>query len=446
MVERLTLRHATVTIRNRTLSIRNRTLSRMQILWFEFVASRSDWFGDRSVKSSDSRLFVFRRYIFIRLCFCAFLLSLFVQNSQAAPTVREILRAMEEYEQEINSLSVVYGIRSSPDWKFKNIEAATECSWTWIQSGRRKLLKNERPDNVDQKTFARVWDSFDGSTGYSLVFLSSEGALHRIQETPFEPTQIGSREDYKHALGWGRVQSNSIVTVYSLLRKAGNSIVVEEDEIDGIKYPKVSLGVVFPPAIPGGPSHEVIVWFSPRHGLLPKRIAAIPERTTTPNAAGVVVLPPGSEPFFVDVLEYREVEDRLFKKTRWFPQRFQVRSMFSAELTTRSVSINEEIPVATFIPEKPIGTEIAKLTTGSTLNKISYVGGEEGERIYRDRMRSFQVESGASVANSPVNSAGGNAKPVDASPSNGVSVRLWFGIGALLFLGLAIVAARRRFD
>ena len=147
-------------------------------------------------------------------------------------------------------------------------------------------------------------------------------------------------------------------------------------------------------------------------------------------------MPTGSFPDFLDVLEYVQVPDLLFNRLLWIPRKFQRRALFSHEVTVQTVSVNESIPAATFEPEMPFGAEICQRESGSATSKIRYVGGDDGERVFLDRLSQKDKVDLKPVAES--------LTPVDASPSKGFSWTVFFGAGSLILLGLAFVASWRR--
>lgn len=372
----------------------------------------------------------FACFFYFVLCFS----SEFVFAS--APSLSEIRQGMAEYQRTINSLSVVYKVRESVDWQFMGMEQKVAQQWTWMISGRKRLLKNDVSEGVGSTPFVRCWTSYDGAKEYMVYFHKNDDSLVRmIEVSPGETIDLVTGQHMASAFGWTNLDQKGKHSVISLLHRANHNTTVEDDAIDGIKYAKVRLGEVGQ-FTPDGPQHEAIVWFSPSNHFLPRRIAIVPVVSGTPNSKGAVELPTGSFPDFLDVLEYVQVPDLLFNRRLWVPRRFQRRALFSHEVTVETISVNESIPAATFEPEMPFGAEICQRESGSATSKTRYVGGDDGERVFLDRLSQKDKVDLKPVAES--------LTPVDASPSKGFSWTVFFGAGSLILLGLALVASWRR--
>ena len=361
------------------------------------------------------------------------------------PPFATIRRSLEEYRQTINSMKVVYEVRraknlskiGADEWGRVPVE-----EWIWAIDGRKRLLKQLPSDTLDKGFHRQIYRSFDGSIGYSLSHHASDDSLVcTITKTPYQPDGLAGFQHVADALGWQSVlfnskdatkESNSFL---SLVSKAGNPV-MDEGVCDssGVLYPRMQLGS-FPSTGIEGPPHEITAFFSPSHGLLPKHIRAMPAVSVLPNGKEEV-MPSGSFPFILDVLEYRQVEDPLFKRPRWFPQRFVVQLAGAVEVTVVEVEINQPLPARTFVPDEPFGTEIVTIIAGSTTSKKSYIGGEEGERLFNERLYPPNPAKLTPVPN--------RLHTVDATPKRGVSWIAFFGIGSLILLGTAFVAARRR--
>ena len=361
--------------------------------------------------------------------------------SMAAPpvTVADIRQAMEQYQQTLHSLNVEYVVRASPDWHFKNLENQPEYRWNWIVSGRKKLLTQEPALIPGTKTISRLWESFDGTNGYAVSYHAGDPTLvRRVDILPTEPGQLIIRQGLASALGWAPLNPKSPDTVLSLLRKT-NVTKIEEELLDGISCSKVSLGEVGT-FVDGGPRHEAIAWFSPSHGLLPRRIAVLPIVSLEGNNTKHVELPAGSFPMFVDILEFKEFDDTLFKQKRWFPHRVQTRALFSHEVSVKSVSLNQPVPATTFVPEMPPGTEVVTLASGSSTSKTEYVGGVEGERLNNQRLQ----QSGEQTKPLPAPVSSAHFTPVNASPRQGSYFSYWILAGSLLLIIVAYVVTKRQ--
>ena len=98
--------------------------------------------------------------------------------------------------------------------------------------------------------------------------------MRRIEVTPTEPITLTTLQHLAPALGSVPLNPKVSDTLMLRLRKE-IAPTIEEDVLDGISYYKVRLGDVGA-FVEGGPQHEVVAWFSPNHGLLPRRIAILP--------------------------------------------------------------------------------------------------------------------------------------------------------------------------
>jgi hypothetical protein len=315
------------------------------------------------------------------------------------------------------------------------MEHQPRYQWRGEMSGRKRLLTKDAAILPGAATLSRIWTSFDGEHGYAVHYFDhDQTVVKQVDVTPAEPIAMVAHEHFSGTLGWRRLHTYVPDTLLSLLRKRLTKAVCAEQRIEDDPCWRIMLGNVGA-FEEGGPDHEVVAWFSEQRGLLPRRIAVLPI-VTHPGDGAPSQLPPGSFPRFVDAVEFRQVEDPLFKKPRWFPSKIQYRDFFNIEVTVQSVSINAEIAAETFVPDMPLGTEVYTVRPGATRSVIHYVGGESGARLHQERMRQFNPQ----IPTVPVQ----RSDLVDASPEhNGYLRNLILACSAFLILA-AVVAAKRR--
>ncbi len=315
------------------------------------------------------------------------------------------------------------------------MEQQPSYQWRWVMSGRKQLVTLDAAQVPGVEGMSRIWASFDGENGYAVYYHDRDQTIvQRVDVTPAEPISLVSHQRVSGALGWRPLHPNFPDTLNSLLRKRMDEAVSTEESINGDPCWKVSLGNVGP-FVESGPDHEVVAWYSKRYSLLPRRIAILPVVAKSDDST-TVNLPPGSFPGFEDVLEYCQVKDELFKKSRWFPSKIQSRNLFSNELAVQTVLINATIPAETFVPEMPLGTEVLTMRAGSTIPLTHVVGGKDGERLYQERMQQFNNIKAVVADKQPVR--------IDASPQANGSLRKLFVVCSVLLIVVAIVAAKRQ--
>lgn len=360
----------------------------------------------------------------------------------ATPTFDDIRRNIREYQSTIESLNVTYSVQRPEDWRVQDMSKKTiKEKWTWKLSGRKQLLANETSEETTSQNSTRSWLSYDGSIGYAVHFHNKNpSVVISIDEFPHEPKTLDPGRHVARALGWLPVVPAATETVNSILQRAADPVVTEE-AVDGLDCVKVNLGNVS--AITTGIPHELVIWFSPSHGLLPRRIAVLPESSESPNYRGVVVLPPGSRPDVTDVLEYEQITDRLFQKPRWFPKRIQLRSSFCCDVAVESVAVNEPISADTFIPEQPFGAEIRKFQNVTTSPESVFIGGKEGQQTNLERLYDSNLTNAGTTPSGSSTSRQQGGRPVNASPPASVSWGLRLVVISLVFFGLAVAVWRR---
>ncbi len=351
------------------------------------------------------------------------------------PVAVQILSSLEEFQQSINSLDVQYVVKDSPTWEFTNMEQQPSYKWRWAKSGRKQLLTRETALIPDTTTLSRIWESFDGENGYIVNYHDREQTLvKRIDVTPVEPITLMSNQHIAGGFGTHKLHLHIPDSLTAFLGKRMAMTVSSEEKVEEEDCVKLSIGKVAA-FVDGGPEHNVTAWFSKRCGFMLRRIAVLPV-VPNPGDGKTIRLPEGSFPSFVDVVQYTEVNDPLFRKVRWFPAKIQYRNFYSGEVTVQSVSINTEIPAETFVPEMPNGTEVLTIRPGSTTPLTHYVCGEGGARLYEERMRSFNTSKPILADKQP--------KPVNASPESTGYVQKVFVACSVFMIIAAIVAAKRQ--
>ncbi len=366
-----------------------------------------------------------------------FLYSLFLTSRCFAgdPVAIQILESLEEYQQTLNSLDVQYIVKDSANWQFDDMERQPFSEWRWVNSGRKNLLTKDAAIVPGATSLIRTWASFDGENGYAVYYFDNDQTVvKQVDVTPAEPIAMVANQRFLGVLGWSRLHQYVPDTLLSLLRNRLNELVCTEQQIDDQPCWRILLGNVGAFA-EGGPDHEVVAWFSKRHDLLPRRIAVLPLVGTGGDGVSTK-LPEGSFPSFVDAVAFREVEDHLFKKSRWFPSKIQYRNLFSIEVTVNSVIINGAVEPETFVPDMPVGTEVITFRAGATSPLKHYVGGEDGARLHQARMREFNNQV------SPLPSQ--SSKQVDASPPMIGDIWKLFVACSVFLIVAAIFAAKRR--
>ncbi|MFO1045610.1 MAG: hypothetical protein U0941_27840 [Planctomycetaceae bacterium] len=350
--------------------------------------------------------------------------------------VARILASLDDHQQSLNSVDVHYEIKGSPNWEFSHMDQQPGYHCRWARSGRKQLLTQDSTTTPGTARFNRIWASFDGEQGYSVYYHDQEQTIvKRIDITPSEPVPLVANQHIAGILGWRPLHQHVPETLISLLRKRKDQAISAEETIHDDPCWKISLGNVGA-FVKGGPEHEVVAWFSRRFDLMPRRIAVLPLVANTGNST-TVSLTQGSFPCFTDVLDFRQVDDPLFKKSRWFPTRVQSRDVFSNEVSVKEVSINTPIPSGTFEPEMSTGTEMLTISSGSTSPKVSYIGGQAGEQLYQQRLQQF----GRPKSGQPPK----QANTVDASPriGTGFSRMLLLAFSAALIIAAVVVAKRQ---
>lgn len=350
--------------------------------------------------------------------------------------VARILASLEDCQQSLNSVDVQYEIKGSPNWEFSRMDQQPGFQWRWAKSGRKQLLTQDATTVPGAARLNRIWASFDGEQGYSVYYHDQEQTIvKRVDITPSEPVPLVANQHIAGILGWRSLHQHIPETLISLIQKRKAQAISAEETIHDDACWKISLGSVGA-FVRGGPEHEVVAWFSKRFDLMPRRVAVLPI-VANPGNSTTVTLPQGSFPCFTDVLDFRQVDDALFRKFRWFPIRIQSRDIFSNEVSVKEVLINTTIPSSTFVPEMSTGTEVLTISPGSTSPKVSYVGDQFGEQLYQQRLQQFGRPKSAQPPK--------QANTVDASPriDTGFSRTLLLACSAVLIFAAVVVAKRR---
>lgn len=317
-----------------------------------------------------------RRLKFNRLiCLCpAFTLTLSnVAQDQIHPLSKEqlseIVAALEEYDTSVETLFVRYVETFYEIDQTKNAPGPPNgrrmvVDWAEGQGGRRALITELHRDPLPT---LKNWQAFDGKSEWqaNLDFRASVTKMGRIDFQPHSEPCLILRlvRFYGRPIFWHFRQG--LVTFDGHVVQGDSRLL--RFRIDQFPY------------LPA-PQKAVFV-LDPAHGYLPVQIELMLARPEPKPKSE------GGGGWFRAMLQ--EVQD--FQQNaagRWYPAKVELagydevgRLHLWQVLECEKFAVNEPIPPETFSPldVAPVGTRVTDTTNG---NRISYVGGEEGARLY----------------------------------------------------------------
>ena len=205
------------------------------------------------------------------------------------------------------------------------------------------------------------------------------------------------------------------------------------EEVAGVSCIRAALG---PCSVQGRPVNTLTVWLDPAVDLLPRRLMVMPVRQSDSQAGTreqPFELQNGEMAYQLDVTEFGQIHDPLLEQPRWFPRRAVANR--DVELRIDEIRLNEVMPAGRFVPELPLGVKLIE-ETGAAQQTISFVGGEEGQRLYEQRRLEGSARGAPLAASAPI-----DATP---RPDNWPRVLLTTGSLILLFLATLLVIRRSR--
>lgn len=301
----------------------------------------------------------------------------------------QIVRANRDYESSLVSLHVQYeiigGVFNPPDGR--SLPRKKDGRWTYARSRQREVLYSALEDY--DANYGRHWSSFNGTHGATLTFAMFDPILvDRMQVAAGQRPLSLEYAVIPRALGWQCRGHGSLVSLMELASHRDitrePARVVGEDNAQQV-FPSVKWVLKRFRDRPEWPEHELAAWFSEEHGWLPRAIQILPRGDFEKNKDGSTLLPQGSQPHQVAVLEYMTVQDTILQQPRYFPRKVSDFALRSEITIVKSVTANEAVPDDLFDPKLQDGAMIVS-EPGTPRERRDFVGGEAGERLHHQMM------------------------------------------------------------
>lgn len=338
-------------------------------------------------------------------------------------TLAELRTRLADELSSVLTLQVSFDGFANERWPYKN---KGPVKWEWAIDGAKARLC-QHPFFIEELgKNTEYLETFDGQTTHRVIFDPKNPTRMKRIERIAERIPITLARAYpEHVYG---LNVRYLDTDLATLMDQSQATYEGEDDVDGVRCPRILLGTHSSPKGPYSPPWEYRVWLDPSHSFLPIKSTMVMKFQEIP---GVVAKGRKTGRYAWQVKKFERFRDEFNQRERWFPTEVEMEENgIGNPVKATKVVFNESIPPQHFALEPQSGTEIVELKhDGDTVPATSLSGGSAAIAARRQEILKKVAEKKEKAVLSSVR--------IDATPKSEswASTLKWFTFLSAFALG-----------